>query len=240
MGDIYSTEDRATLGRATGDALLAVGTMLRSKRSDPAEARAIGIVTQMAGELILGSVDLAGKTNYYASLALHRQLIEVFHLLDFFANDSSGAARWLGTSDGDFASPSSEFKPSALRRAGGFDGTQYSQHCGLAGHPRPAGRVVLPEGEAWVGPILATSQVTGRDISILLEDLVLCDALLHARTTYLAAGRAVDALGRTDNLAERLAPTWADLETWAREDPGALIMPRRASTHSLSRLILGD
>ncbi|MEU1250667.1 hypothetical protein [Micromonospora arida] len=222
----YSSEDRAKLGRAAGDALLTAGTVLRGKRPEPPEARAVGIVAQMAGELILGAVDLACMSNHYASLALHRQLIEVFHLLDFFANEPAGAARWLVTSDKDFASPSSEFKPAALRRAGGFDATQYSQHCGLAGHPRPAGRVVLPEGEAWVRPLLVTSVVTGADISIDLKDLVLCDALLHVRTTYLAAGRAVDALGLTDDFAERLAPTWVDLDAWAREDPGALVKSR--------------
>jgi hypothetical protein len=229
----YSTEDRTKLARAAGEALLTVGTMLRSKESEPLKARAVGIVTQMAGELILGAVDLACKGNHYSSLALHRQLLEVFHLLDFFANDPERAARWLVTPDRDFAKTTSEFKPAALRSAGGFDGTQYSQHCGLAGHPRPAGRVVLPDGEAWARPLPVTSAVTGKDMFISLKDLVMCDALLHARMTYLAAGRAVDALGLTDDFVERLAPTWADLGTWASEDPGALVKTRDATSEDL-------
>ena len=78
-----------------------------------------------------------------------------------------------------------------------------------------------------------TSAVTGKDVFISLNDLVMCDALLHARTTYLAAGRAVDALGLTDDFADRLAPTWADLDTWASEDPGALVKSRAATSEDL-------
>ncbi|MGC4820891.1 hypothetical protein [Micromonospora sp. DT63] len=230
MATEYSTEDRVELARAAGDALLTVGTMLRSKESEPQQSRAIGIVTQMAGELILGAVDLACKGNHYSSLALHRQLLEVFHLLDFFANDPERAARWIVTPDRDFAKPSNEFRPAALRTAGGFDGTQYSQHCALAGHPRPAGRVVLPKGEAWARPLPVTSAVTGKDMFISLKDLALCDGLLHARTTFFAAGRAIDALGLTDDFVERLAPTWADLEHWASEDPGAMVKSRGAAS----------
>lgn len=233
MAREYSAEERARLTRAAGEGLLLVGTLLRIKEAESPKTRAVGIVTQMAAELIHGAADLACKNTYYASLALHRQLLEVFYLLDYFAGDPERAARWLVTPDTDFAKPTSEFSPAALRRAGGFDDTQYSQHCGLAGHPRPAGRVVLVRGEAWNWPLPVTSAMPGTDLFIRLKDLVICDALSHARTTYLAVGRAVDALGLTGDYGHVLAPAGADLDTWANEDPGASIRYRFATSADL-------
>jgi len=99
--------------------------------------RGVGLVTQFAAELITGTAVCASEEVFYASVALHRQIIEVTHLLSYFAIDPSAPSKWVSLPPR--SGPSREFQPASLRRATGTASQQYSDHCELAGHPRVSG-----------------------------------------------------------------------------------------------------
>jgi hypothetical protein len=104
----------------------------------PDERRALGLVAQMGGELLLGASAMFEATRLYAGASLVRQVIEIDYLLFLFGMDSNEASRWLNASQDEMMRL---FKPSEMRKrsAGRFDVDEYSRHCEMGGHPRPAG-----------------------------------------------------------------------------------------------------
>jgi hypothetical protein len=101
------------------------------------ERRALGMVAQMGAELVLGAAALFESGRPYAGASLVRQLIEVDYLLFLFGQDSVEAARWI---NGTASEHKQLFRPAAMRSRslGRFDVDEYSRHCEIGGHPRPA------------------------------------------------------------------------------------------------------
>jgi hypothetical protein len=104
--------------------------------------RSLGMVGQMASELVDGAATLYEKEMWYAGAALVRQVVEIEYILFLFANDPAEADRWIA------ATPDEArrfFSPQAMRdrSRGRFDHAEYSAHCGMGGHPRKQGMLLL-------------------------------------------------------------------------------------------------
>ena len=100
---------------------------------------ASSLVAQMSSELINGSVLLLRDGNEYACSGLVRQLIECEYLFRAFQLDFAQATKWLDSPP----SAKYDFSPGNLRKIGGFDHVEYSNHCEAGGHPRAGGRHLL-------------------------------------------------------------------------------------------------
>jgi hypothetical protein len=106
------------------------------------ERRALGLVAQMAADLILGAATMFDLGHLYAGSSLVRQLIEADYLLFLFGIDRDEGTRWLnGTAD----DHRRLFQPAAMRSRsdGRFDVDEYARHCEMGGHPRPAARSLV-------------------------------------------------------------------------------------------------
>lgn len=114
------------------------------------------MVAQMAAELVLGAEAMFDAQRVYAGSSLVRQLIETDYLLFLFAQDPTEAERWLtGTPE----QRRSLFQPGAMRKRAGtrFDVDEYSWHCEMGGHPRPAARALVDRHHVFsrdVAPVL--------------------------------------------------------------------------------------
>jgi hypothetical protein len=106
--------------------------------------RALGLVAQMAGELAVCEAQLYDAERWYAGAALVRQLIETEYLMFLFAIDHDEPERWLKASGKEARDM---FAPAKMRErsAGRFNASEYSTHCEVGGHPRPAGHFLLKE-----------------------------------------------------------------------------------------------
>lgn len=102
-----------------------------------AHRKALGIVAQMAAQLLHGASAMFKAPLPYAAAALVRQLIETDYLLFLFGLDEAEAESWINGTDEDHKRL---FQPAAMRRRAGdrFDVEEYSHHCRYGGHPRPA------------------------------------------------------------------------------------------------------
>lgn len=147
---------------------------------DPERGRAFmaaSLVAQMTSELISGAVLLLEDENEYACAGLVRQLIECEYLFRAFKLDFSDATKWLD------APPSAkqDFSPANLRKIGGFDHVEYSNHCAAGGHPRVAGRYLLPLPRAMAA--VGTVKKRDRDeVNLMLW----MDFALHCDRAWLA------------------------------------------------------
>jgi hypothetical protein len=108
----------------------------------PDERRALGLVAQMAAELMIGAATMYEAGRFYAGASLVRQLIEVDYLLFLFGSDAGEASRWINGTPEDLKKL---FQPAAMRKRSGdrFDVDEYSRHCEMGGHPRPAARSLV-------------------------------------------------------------------------------------------------
>ena len=201
--------------------MTATGQTLQSSSGGPDHDAilGVGLACEIAGRLAEGATHLADAENFYAATALHRQLIEVFHLTACFSLDKTLAARWRTLSESKSAKLRNEFSPAQLRKLLGVSATDYSNHCALSGHPRPGGRVLLPSGPLWKTKITVWSRNANSTIQTTLADIVYSDNLRHIKEVIDAQGRAVDQLGLADDLAEVLAPVWYDLQRSSTNDP---------------------
>jgi hypothetical protein len=189
----------AASGLATvGESLLMGGWLLRDDA-----ARAVAVLTQIAGELAGSAVRLLDDGRTYGAAVLLRQLVEVEYLAYCFSRGKALAERWL-------TSPQEElrrmFQPAVMRRlAGGiFRDEEYWTHCELGGHPNPKARVLLPGRERavdarWMWADLA--QHLDRLWSLVMEaasvagfEEALPTAECAAATESIAAWRQVDIL----------------------------------------------
>jgi hypothetical protein len=141
------TSEIANVGTWLGlDSYLGAGDVVDTSTepapSDPERVSsfmAVGLVAQISAELIAGALTLFEEDNLYGASALVRQLIECDYLLRAFKANFAEAARWQDANDHERW----DFRPSKLRKLGGFDDAEYARHCDMGGHPNPAGAQLL-------------------------------------------------------------------------------------------------
>jgi hypothetical protein len=185
---------RVEVCRATSEALDHCGRVLWCfGLADVPARRAIGIVTQIGGELGRAATSLLGSNSAYATAALLRQIVEVEYLLYLFATSPQEPGRWINATDADLRK---WFQPAAMRRrsAGRFRDTEYWTHCETGGHPHPRGaRLLLHEHEGERGPSMATIEWLWLDLSLHLArvwDRFAAAAARHDLVDGIAAVRA--------------------------------------------------
>lgn len=122
---------------------------------------AVGVLIQIAAQLLEASAEGLSGPRAYAGAALLRQVVEVEYLAWAFATQERDAAQWLRSNH---AERKNWFSPAKLRKAnpGGFLAGDYSHHCEQGGHPVPVGIPLL------LNPVPATTQ------------MLLMDLLLHS------------------------------------------------------------
>jgi hypothetical protein len=106
--------------------------------------RSLGMVGQMASELVDAAATLYEKEMWYGGAALVRQVVEMEYVLFLFANDPTEADKWISAKPDEarrFFSP----REMRARSNGKFDDAEYSAHCGLGGHPRKQGVLLLKD-----------------------------------------------------------------------------------------------
>lgn len=161
---------------------------------------ALGYLSQTAGALIGGALDLALRGNCYAAGALTRQLVEVEYLAWAFAEDQEEAASWLRSSTDERRG---RWQPRHLRdrSQGRFRGTDYSNHCEMGGHPTPPGMRALFTGDP------------------VLSELIISETASHGTSAwdYLMLGVAV--LEATDVVpVEQASAVKTSQATWRRHE----------------------
>lgn len=166
------------------DAMLGAGDTRDLKTDEPSispERRrafvAVSLVAQMSSELVKGSVTLLLEGNEYACSGLIRQLIECEYLFRAFQINFSDATKWMN------APPSAkyDFSPANLRKIGGFDHEEYSNHCEAGGHPRPGGRHLL-ELQRLMSDLPRTDGRERDEVNLMLW----LDLALHCERTWKA------------------------------------------------------
>lgn len=159
----------------------------------------IGVLTQIAADLLDAAGALLSGTNHYAGAALLRQIVEVEYLTWAFANQKRDAADWLNSTREDRRRM---FAPAGLRSEsdGHFLSADYGHHCEQGGHPVP--RAI---------PLLGSSDPVH-------SQLLLVDLLLHGwRTTDNIAGWAKDR--DTGPLLTELRAVQEGFAEWGLADP---------------------
>ena len=190
--------------------------------ADPGRRRsfiAAGLVAQISSELVSGALLLLRNDNEYAASTLIRQLVECEYLLRAFRLDFAEAARWHDAND----SEQWDFKPSKLRKIGGFKREEYSHHCESGGHPHPRGRQLLeiPRAMNRLGEAVA-GESAGLDITraLWLDFTFHCDRTWRALLDLLAAEHArFEHVGRTMKSINEVAESRA---AWENADALAL------------------
>ncbi len=152
-------EMRVEVCRTTSAALDHCGRVLWCfGLTDIASRRAIGIATQIAGELGKAATTLLEANGAYAAAALLRQIVEVEYLLYLFGADPNEVSAWLGATEKELRDI---FQPAAMRRRSGnrFRDTEYKGHCITGGHPHPHGaRLLLNEHQMFAEPQLKSRE----------------------------------------------------------------------------------
>jgi len=131
--EVARVEDLAAQLALAGDVLHTVGYVTRLEAASDAR-----VAVQMTGELARGVVTPLSTGNWYAGLALVRQLLEVQYLLAAFAREPSSIGGWRRSTKAD-RTGGGRFAPATLRQAGMFRDDDYWNHCERGGHPTPLG-----------------------------------------------------------------------------------------------------
>lgn len=173
----------------------------RSTRGNGDDAQvAVGVLAQIAAELLEASASLLSGCNHYAGAALLRQVVEVEYLTWAFANGKREASNWLNSTH---AERMEFFSPTRLRQIsdGRFSASDYRHHCEQGGHPVPKAI-----------PLLSNSDIT-------TAQMLLVDLLLHS-------WRSVDSLiewarGRPvhESIPVGLRSIQERFSRWGSEDP---------------------
>jgi len=159
LNDSPSNEVRRALCGRLGSAFADVGRLLyvlgsivgpdRKSGASPFRygsdsTAGLGMVGQIAGELITSASGLVESDQYYAAMALVRQIVEAEYLAWAFGADHSEAERWLRSISEDRRRM---WQPRHLRERSGdrFRGKDYQLHCERGGHPTPDARFLLPD-----------------------------------------------------------------------------------------------
>jgi hypothetical protein len=189
---------------------------------DPSRRRsfvAAGLVAQISSELVSGALLLFRDGNEYAASALVRQLIECEYLLRAFQLNFAEAARWHDAND----SERWDFTPSKLRKIGGFDSKEYSDHCQSGGNPNPRGRQLMELPRAMSSLERAVSDDTHAldTVRALWLDFTFhCDRMWRALADLLAGEHArFERAGRTAKSIEAVIESRA---AWQQSDTLAL------------------
>lgn len=185
------------IGHLIGDGRVS-GRSLRGNGDDAQVA--VGVLAQIAAELLEASASLLSGSNHYAGAALLRQVVEVEYLTWAFANGRREASDWLNSTH---AERMEFFSPARLRQIsdGRFSAADYRHHCEQGGHPVPKAIPLLGNSD------IATAQ------------MLLVDLLLHS-------WRSVDCLigwtqGRSvhSSISAGLRSTQQRFSRWGSEDP---------------------
>lgn len=188
-------------------------------RLDPARRRsfvAVGLVAQISAELVSGAHLLLRNDNEYGASALVRQLIECEYLLRSFRLNFAEAARWH-----DEKHRQDDFRPSKLRRLGGFDNKEYANHCQMGGHPHPKGRYLLQLVRA-IDELERTvsRKSSGLDVrrAVWLDFAFHCDRTWRVLVDVLSAEHARFARVRAGQIAAvgEARSAWQKLDVLAR------------------------
>ena len=123
------------------------------------------------------------------------------------------AAKWLDVND----SERWDFKPSNVRRIGGFDRKEYANHCEAGGHPHPRGRQLL-ELQRKMSELQRTMSGGKRELDttrlLWLDFAFHCDRTWRALTDLLLAQHA-----RFDRVrSEAITAVAESRATWQQSD----------------------
>jgi hypothetical protein len=172
-----------------------------SQRGNGDDAQvAVGVLAQIAGDLLDASASLLGGTNHYAGAALLRQVVEVEYLSWAFSKGHRDAAEWLNSTHQDRRR---FFQPVHLRglSEGRFSDADYRHHCEQGGHPVPRAIALLGGSDVFVAQML------------------LVDLLLHGWRTTDHLLEWADQQTATSTVTAALREAQAAFAAWGRLDP---------------------
>lgn len=178
---------------------------------------AVGLLTQMIGQLGQEAADAFDRERWYAATALTRQIVEAHYLMAVFRDDAAQRTRWLNASNSRIEK---SFRSGQMRQAAGFDVAEYKQHCAWGGHPNPSARWLLPNhnsGEVHPSALAA-------DLAMHLTEAV--DLLAAVLETIPSAEAVVERMPEPGNLPDTYA-RWRALDPLAErtilsDSPGDL------------------
>ena len=120
------------------------------------ETHAVGVLTQMIGQLGQEAADAFDRRRWYAANSLVRQIVECQYFMAVFRDDPTQRVRWLEASTNRI---DKSFRPGQMREASGFRVSEYKQHCSWGGHPNPSASWLLPNHQdrrtEWLGALFA-------------------------------------------------------------------------------------
>ncbi len=159
----------------------------------------VGVLAQIAADLLDAAGALLSGTNHYAGAALLRQIVEVEYLTWAFANQKRDAAAWLNS---DPEERRKMFTPARLRREsdGRFSSADYSHHCEQGGHPVPRGIPLLGNADP------------------IPSQLLLVDLLLHSWRISDNISQWARNTGSAP-FAQKIARVQEVFASWGRSDP---------------------
>ena len=169
------------------------------------EVVAVSVLLRIAGQLVLGSLNLFEQGIPYPAAALLRQVVEIEYLTWAFEARDGDAERWLRS---DRSERERFFSPAKLRRAanGKFGTNDYGRHCEFGGHPVPN-----------VGSLLSG------DGSV--AQLLLADLLGHSARIWNHAFGWAKRTPLAEPSLKHYAPISTRLQDWWNVDPLAGLRP---------------
>lgn len=184
-------------GHLTGDGRLS-GSSPHGNGNDAQVA--VGVLAQIAADLLDASASLLSGINHYAGAALLRQVVEVEYLSWAFANEKREASEWLNSTHQERLE---FFTPVRLRDIsdGRFSAADYRHHCEQGGHPVPKAIPLLGNPDPAVAQMLL--------VDLLLHSWRTTDSLIEWEARFSACEPVLEAL-RTARGA---------FGNWGRDDP---------------------
>ncbi len=161
---------------------------------------AVGVLAQIAADLLDASASLLSGRNHYAGAALLRQVVEVEYLTWAFAHEKREASDWLNSTHSERMK---FFSPTRLRQIsdGRFSASDYRHHCEQGGHPVPRAIPLLGNSE------IATAQ------------MLLVDLLLHSWRTVDSLIEWVQGRRVHESVPVGLRSTQEMFSSWGSMDP---------------------
>ena len=196
------------MGHLIGDGRVS-GASVRGNGNDAQVA--VGVLAQIAADLLEASASLLSGTNHYAGAALVRQVVEVEYLSWAFAHEKREAAEWLNSTHEDRLKL---FTPAKLRKVsdGRFPSSDYRHHCEQGGHPVPRAIPLVGNPDSAMAQMLL--------VDLLLHSWRTTDNLIAWHSLNPAHRQAVGAL----KFAQRTFSNWGEgdpLYEWSITAPAA-------------------
>lgn len=203
--------------KSTGQAMHVVGHIVGDGRVSGSSNRGngddalvgVGVLIQVAAELLDASSELLCGSRPYAGAALLRQTVEVEYLTWALANDERDAAAWLNSTHDERMKL---FSPKRLRQVsnGRFRFEDYQHHCEQGGHPVPRAIPLLGNPDPSVAQMLM--------VDLLLHCWRITDNVLAwGGRNNAHAGLATDLLA-----AQHVFAAWGEIDPlyqWALTAP---------------------